>query len=96
MANTYDIGDGVRVSIAFTVDDVATDPTTVTLKIKDPTPTTTTYTYALATVTKGSTGNYYKDITIDASGTWYYRWTGTGTVVAATEDYFEVRLSQFS
>lgn len=95
MAGEYDIGDGVRLSIAFTVNDVATDPTTITLKTKDPTPTTTTYTYALAEVTKDSTGNYHKDITVSTSGTWYYRWIGTGTVIAATEDIFYVKLSQF-
>lgn len=94
--STYDIGDGIRLNAAFTVSDVATDPTTITLKLKDPSLNSTSYTYALATVDKNSTGNYYKDVTLDEAGRWFYRWEGTGAVIAATEVLFYVRLSEFS
>jgi hypothetical protein len=93
--NNYDEGDLVRLTAAFTVASVATDPTTVTLKVKDPSGNVTTYTYALAEVTKDSTGNYHKDITIDEPGVWYYRWIGTGTVVAADEARLDVASSEF-
>lgn len=92
MANTYDNGDLIRISGAFTVGGAATDPTTVTLKILKPAGTSAlTYTYALSEITKDSVGNYHKDITIDTEGEWYYRWIGTGTVVTQVEDYFLVR-----
>ena len=94
MANLYDVGDLVRISGPFTVAGVATDPTTVTLKIKDPSGNVATYTYALAEIIKDSVGNYYKDIIIDEAGYWYYRWEGTGTVQAADEKYLFVHTQQ--
>jgi hypothetical protein len=94
MANTYDIGDLVRVTGTFTVSGTATDPTTITLKVLPPGSAVLTYTYALSEVTKSATGVYYKDIPITSSGTWYYRWISTGTVVSAGEEYFHVRVAQ--
>ena len=93
-ANVYDIGDLVRVTGTFTVSSVATDPTTVTLKVLPPGGTLATYTYAAGEITKSGTGVYYKDIAITAAGTWYYRWLGTGAVVSAGEEYFHVRTAQ--
>lgn len=87
----YANGQKVRVSVAFTVSDVATDPTTVTLKVGKPDGTVTSYTYALAEVTKSATGNYYKDITTDQVGIWDFRYEGTGTCVAVEELSFRVR-----
>ena len=94
MASTYDIGDKVRVTGTFTVADVATDPTTVTLRVLAPGGTVTPYTYALSEVTKSGTGVYYKDISITTAGIWYYRWLGTGTVEAGGEAEFYVRTPQ--
>lgn len=91
MANTYDVGDLVRVTGTFTVGSVATDPTTVTLKVKDPSGNLDTYTYALSQVTKSSTGIYYKDLSIDEAGVWRYRFVGTGACVGEEEKWFEVR-----
>ena len=87
MANRYDKGDLVRLSATFTVSSTNTDPTTVTLKVQDPSGNTATYTYAAAEITKSATGQYYKDVSIDEGGTWYYRWEGTGTVITAGEGY---------
>lgn len=94
MANVYDRGDLVRITGTFTVAGTATDPTTVTLKVKDPSGNVDTYTYALSQVTKSSTGVYYKDISLDEAGYWYYQWTGTGTVESVDEDYLVVRSRQ--
>lgn len=92
MATTYDIGDVVRISTAFTQSSVAIDPTTVSLVVREPDGTTTTYSYAGATVTKDSTGNYHKDLTISGSaGIYRYRWTSTGTGAASEESWFEVQ-----
>lgn len=92
MANTYDVGDSVRISSKFTVLRVAEDPTTVVLKIKKPGATTSIeYSFALSEVVKDSVGNYHVDIAIDKSGRWQYRWEGTGACHAASEGSFMVR-----
>lgn len=90
MANRYWQGQAVRLSCTFTVNAVATDPTTVTLKVKDPGGSVVTYTYALGQVTRSAAGVYYKDISTDETGTWQYQWLGTGTCEAVDEDKFEV------
>ena len=94
-ANTYDKGDLIRVQGTFKVNSVLTDPTTVTLKVKDPDSTITTYTYAGGTITKSSTGIYYKDVSVSNDGAWYYRFEGTGACQAAGEKTFLVRKSEF-
>jgi hypothetical protein len=95
IVNEYDLNDLVRLRSVFTVDDVNTDPTEVTLKVKDPSGTTTTYLYSLAAITKEATGIYYKDITLNDTGIWYYRFEGTGTVVSADESSLIVLRSEF-
>lgn len=96
-ANTYDIGDVVRLDVAFTTQaDVAVDPGTITVKIKNPIGTVTTYVYGVdAEVIRDSTGNYYVLIDADKEGVWYYRWEGTGANQSADEDTFTVADSQF-
>jgi hypothetical protein len=97
MANSYAKGDTIRMSGAFTVSSVATDPTTVTLVIETPAGVETTYTYALSQVTKASTGSYYKDIALTESGYYKYRWTGTGAVATVGDDtYIYVKDSVFA
>lgn len=91
MANVYDKGDQVRLTGTFTVGGTATDPTTVTLKVKDPSGNVDTYTYALSQIAKSSTGVYYKDLSLDEAGYWYYQWAGTGAVESVDEDYLVVR-----
>jgi len=95
-APAYDIGDVVRFTGTFTnVSGTVTDPTTVTLSIKSPS-AITSYTYAGGAVTKSGTGVYYKDVSLDAQGTWYWRWVGTGAVATAAEGFVVVRDSEFS
>jgi uncharacterized protein YfaS (alpha-2-macroglobulin family) len=90
--NIYETGQKVRCSAAFTVNSVATDPTTVTCKVKDPSGNTTTYVYGTdADLKKLSTGNYYIDVTTDEKGEWFFRFEGTGTCVAVEESSFRVR-----
>jgi len=67
-----------------------TDPSTVTLQVENPAGTVTSYTYAGATVSKNSTGVFYKDLALDTAGDWTYRWVGTGAVAVAGEDSFNV------
>ena len=96
--NEYDIGDGVTLSAAFaTKAGVATDPTTVTVRVKNPAGTVTDYVYGTdEEVVRDSDGAFHLDVLVDASGTWYYRCAGTGAVQAAAEGSFTVRSSQFS
>lgn len=91
MANTYDVGQRVRLTCTFTVSDVATDPTTITLEVEPPGDSVSTYTYAASQITRSAQGVYYKDLDLDEEGIWNYTWTGTGNVVAAAQGYFIVR-----
>lgn len=88
----YDLSDTTRPTATFTVDDVATDPTTVTLTVRSPDGTSTDYTYGAAQITKDSTGVYYKDISLTQRGVWSFRFVGTGACAAAVEGTVTVRL----
>jgi hypothetical protein len=90
---SYFVGQMVRLSGAFTVGDVATDPTAVSLVVEAPDGTETTYTYAGGTITKDGTGAYHKDISATMGGVWKWRWVGTGAVAAADQDAFVVESS---
>lgn len=87
-ANSYVVGDVIRVYGVFTANGVATDPTTITLYIKSTPTGQSTFTYAGAQIVRDSIGNYHYDYTTTASGTYYYRYEATGTVVAAAEGIF--------
>ena len=103
MATVYDIGDTVRLygvfkaatfSVAAGVPSATyalTDPSTVSLLIETPAGVQTTYTYAGATVTKDSTGVFYRDLALTVSGQNIARWTGTGSAVAGGETTIQVR-----
>jgi len=65
------------------VDNALADPTEVTLQVLDPSGTLTTYTYGAAEITRDSLGVFSKPITLNASGTWYYRFKGTGALIVA-------------
>ena len=95
--NTYDKGDLVRCSGAFTdgAGD-AIDPVTVVFKYKDPGGNVTTLTYGTdAALKRSSVGNYYVDVDANASGSWYYRFESTGSGQAADEYGFDVPKSEF-
>ena len=91
--SSYVPGDLVRLSAAFTVNSVATDPTSVTCVVRAPDGTETTY----ATPTKDSAGNYHvdHDLTAAKAGVYAYRYTGTGACQAALEAEFFVAASAF-
>lgn len=94
--NSYQVGDQVRVSVAFTnTAGTAADPTTITLLVKQRQRAVATYTFAAGQVTKTATGAYYRDVDVTEEGIWDYRWVGTGAVVAAAEGSFNVPDSQF-
>jgi hypothetical protein len=92
MASSYDLGDLVRVSGAFTNSaGTAQDPTVVKASVRTPAGVVTTYTYGVdAGLVKDSTGNYHLDVSAAEIGWYYYRWFSTGTGQAADEGWFEV------
>lgn len=67
----------------FSVNGVATDPTTVTLVVTSPSGVDTTTTDAGLTHTPG-TGLYSLDVACTEPGVWQYVWTGTGTASDVT------------
>ena len=96
MAGTYDKGDRPRCKAEFRLNNVLTDPTTITFKYRKPDETVVNLVFGTdAALVKESTGIYYVDIDIDSVGTWYYRFEGTGTVKAASESKFQVRTTYF-
>ena len=97
MVSSYDIGDRVRVSLAFTDDSAnPADPTTVRGRFRDPSGVVTTYVYGTdSELAKDSVGNYHFDVDPDSDGEWRYRGEGTGAVRAAAEGRFSVRDSPF-
>lgn len=99
MANTYDVGDLVRVTGTFTdIDSVATDPDVVRCKYQDPSGNDTTDVYGVGSTVKSATGVYYLDIDIDEAGTWFYRFEGEtsgGEGQGAAESNFYVTPSEF-
>lgn len=85
--NTYTIGDLVRLTGTFTdLSGNLSDPTTSVLTVKDPDGVVTSY----PSLTHPSTGIYYFDLPVSDSGVYYYRYSGTGAVVAAGETQFQV------
>ncbi len=97
VTKTYDIGDLVRCSGAFTNTlNVPIDPTVVICKIKPPSGVVVIYTYGIdAALVKDSVGNYHLDVNANAPGVWRYRFYSTGIGQAAQEESFEVRPSYF-
>lgn len=86
----------VRWRGVFTVDDVDTDPTAVSLFVLEPNGTETEYSYINATVSKEATGIYYKDVVLDSEGLWHARMLGTGTCRAADIEAVRVVKDPFS
>jgi hypothetical protein len=97
MANEYDIGDLVRVSLSFTnSSQSAADPSTVRGRFRDPSGNVTTYLFGTdSQLVKDATGAYHFDVTIDEAGDWRYRGEGEGAIVAAAEGRFHARESAF-
>jgi len=83
-------GQTIRLTATFKVNGVATDPTTVTLKIKSPSGTTTTFLYSSGGVSKSGTGVYYKDYKPTETTFYHYRWIGTGAADGVGEAAFTV------
>jgi hypothetical protein len=83
----YEVGDLARVSVVFTdLSNNPADPTSVSLLVQSPDNTQNTY-----TPLHDSLGNYHHDLIISQSGTYFYRYTGTGAVQAVHEGQLTVQ-----
>lgn len=96
--NSYDIGDQVRLTVAFTDEyGAGVDPTVIICKTVDPDGHVTDWSYGVdEALTRTDTGAYALDFVIDQAGRWAYRWESSGTVTAAAEGQFNVRRSNFT
>jgi len=94
--SAYDIGDQIESQVTFaTAAGTATDPTAITAQWSIDRGAVTTLTYGVdAGLTKISTGVYEINLTTTEEGKITVRWAGTGTVIAASEDQFDVRGSK--
>ncbi len=92
MAETFSVGDLVRVDGSFTnAAGTAVDPTAVFAQYRDPSGNVVALTYgADAALVRDSTGVYHVDVDADEAGTWYYRFHSTGTGQAAGWSSFYV------
>lgn len=87
------VGNIVQVYAKFyNKENVLIDPTSLNVKIKDPAAVITTYTYGIAVqVVRESLGVYYINIDTTAqTGTWYAKWTSTGTGQGVAQTNFTV------
>jgi hypothetical protein len=95
--NVYDLGDLVRITATFTLDNATLiDPTVVNFQYKLDTGDKITKVYGVdAGVVRSSLGIYYCDINCNTVGLWHYRAYSTGNGQAAAEGSFTVKASHF-
>jgi hypothetical protein len=92
----YPVGQRVKTTVTFAdYSGTPTDPTTITFKYENPAGTVTTIIYPAAGVTKIGTGVFSAEVTFDTAGSWWRRWNGTGTIVAAFEAPWFVTPTRF-
>lgn len=92
MANSYDIGSLVRVSVQFT--DVLgnpADPSMITLRYEAGGVPITQLVYGTdAAVIRDGIGAYHADLSASTPGTWPYRWVGGGALQAVFDGAYVV------
>jgi len=89
----YDYGDQVPLTRTFLVDDVPTDPTTVTLKLITPAGGTISIPGTATTHLGAGSYSYGQNGTIE--GVWTWRWESTGTPQDCIEGQFGIRATPF-
>lgn len=93
MSATFDIGDEVRLTAAFTDEAGAPDdPDAVTLRVRHPSGVTDVY--SGAQLTNSQVGTWTHLVALDEAGRWYWRAEGSANPRAAGERAFTVRASQ--
>lgn len=83
MANYY-VGSEARLEGTFSdASGALGDPTTVTVMVQDPTGSKVTYTTGIV---RDSIGVYHFNLLLTKSGTWVYKFKGSGGLNAASVD----------
>jgi hypothetical protein len=92
MAASFDIGDVVRIQTVVTnAGGTLIDPSETILYLHAPSGAVGTYTYSSGSVIQQSTGTYYYNGTVSASGYWNVRWVGTGAADFGDQSRYFVR-----
>ena len=81
MANTYNEGQRIKITVAFRDADTnaLVDPTIVRFCTLDPENVSTCYRYLVdPEITRTATGRYRFDLLLSKHGTWQYAWFGNG------------------
>ncbi len=86
-------GQRVIVDGEFRLAGVPTDPVVVRCLVRAPGGGLSIIAYPSADMTRREAGIYEAYVTVDAAGTWSFRWEGAGTVDAVDEISVEVRPS---
>lgn len=82
----YQLGTTVEITETFTVQEVPTDPTTVTFRVRDPHGGVDVYVYGMdMELAKASTGTYVLTFIPALAGDYFYEAIGTGDVQATSE-----------
>lgn len=84
----YEIDTSVQIRCEFRdpLNGIYVDPTEVQLFIMDPAGVIVDYTSIDGSVLRSEAGHYYHTMVLDESGTWTYKWQGTGAYVATSPD----------
>lgn len=103
MAYTYDVGQQIRFTAVWSIDDVETSPNTVRFKVKKPSGDEESYVFGTdSEVTQLEddeenpiAGNFQFLYTVDEGGMWVIRAEGVNTAQGAIEKAFLVKESAF-
>lgn len=88
---TIRIGDTIRIFATVTLNDVPTDPTTLTITIQPPTGSPYSFTWpADPEVVKDGVGQFHFDQVVTQGGTWSFSWDADGAVDVTGSGTFEV------
>lgn len=92
MATEYFVGSVTELTLEITQDGAAVDPSTLKLHVKrPPTGIVTTYIFGEDDIVQDDTGHFHFRLALTASGTWKYRWEGTGDATGAFEGAIQVQ-----
>lgn len=83
-------GQRVAIECEFRVGGILIDPLVVQCTIRPPGGGQTTLNYPNDALIRTGAGLYEADVTLDAGGTWWFRFSGHGNVDAVSETYVNV------
>lgn len=91
MATEYFVGSVTELTLEITQDGEGVDPSTLKLHVRRPNGTVFTETFGEDDIVQDDTGDFHYRLALTASGTWKYRWEGTGDAAGAFEGTIQVQ-----